>query len=322
MEVMERGPHAAATAGYRPGLRLSRVFHLHQACMDHPRLRYERPIAGVSIPALMACLRHLGGPFTRSGVPARRASWHPLRRILQLVDAGRSPVTIKSDPLACGGGPSPSPSWEFPGADPATGLTSFSKALRPDPGPRRGPSASTPSRASPGWGHLYMSDTGWRSPHGRSATFVPLGAGMTNGPRYRCVDVLRGRPSCCPPHTAPAAASPALPVLLPVGRQPCHGSRPPAGRGPGHTRQAFGDPPPSGRPRSRSLRFFLQVAPHKAPHGEVLAGPHLTEQARAAIRFVTQPWMIRSVVSWKAPPPSLHRTTGGGPAAGRGARAD
>ena len=51
-----------------------------------------------------------------------------------------SPVTSiwKSAPVS-GGGPSPSPSWEFPGADPATGLTSSvprreaSKALRPDP---------------------------------------------------------------------------------------------------------------------------------------------------------------------------------------------
>ena len=76
---------------------------------------------------------------------------YPLRRILQLVlldgtggPAGHtvacSPVTSiwKSAPVS-GGGPSPSPSWEFPGADPATGLTSSlprrdaSKALRPDP---------------------------------------------------------------------------------------------------------------------------------------------------------------------------------------------
>ena len=30
------GPSRGCDRRYRPGLRLSRVFHLHQACMDHP----------------------------------------------------------------------------------------------------------------------------------------------------------------------------------------------------------------------------------------------------------------------------------------------
>ena len=201
-------PSCGRDRRYRPDRPVSRVVHLHQACMDHPlevarqRLQVDgkphptapsHPQAPKPVGALELGVRSLDpGPY---GIPLARLlgglgppapldvylhqvrledvvprtpvqlHWatgpqgsglaccpgkvdlYPLRRILQLVlldgrvvgGAHRGLLPCDVDLKVRGGGPSPSPSCEFPGADPATGLTSSvprreaSKALRPDP---------------------------------------------------------------------------------------------------------------------------------------------------------------------------------------------
>ena len=182
---------------YRPGLRLSRVFHLHQACMDHPlevarqRLQVDgkphptapshpqapKPVGalqlgvcplypgpyGIPLAPLLGGLgppppldvhlhqvrlEDVGPPHAGPASPGNgpqgaglaccpgKVDLYPLRRILQLVlldgpvpggaHRGLLPgdVDLEVRPSEAAAGPSPSPSWEFPGADPATGLTS------------------------------------------------------------------------------------------------------------------------------------------------------------------------------------------------------
>ena len=134
---------------YRPDRPLSRVLHLHQAWLEAPRTRkrpspwaassefVHKPLIQVHLHQVR--LEDVGprtGPASLGNGIAPCKDLYPL--ILQLVLSRRGLLPCDSIKVR-GGGPSPSPSCEFPGADPATGLTSSvprreaSKALRPDP---------------------------------------------------------------------------------------------------------------------------------------------------------------------------------------------
>ena len=115
------------------------------------------------------------------------AKWSAHPPLVSSTDRCPAGHTVACSPVVSGGGPSPSPSWEFPGADPATGLTSSvprreaSKALRPThtPCPRRarpvGPSAPPArQRHSHSVYFRWMGRTGWRSPHRSPPPEYPL----------------------------------------------------------------------------------------------------------------------------------------------------
>ena len=158
-------------------------------------------------------------------------------------------------------------------------------------------------------------------------------------PRAPCIPQHRrhrpwgARPGVCPHGTAPAAAAPAA-GTPPAGQQSCHGTGPPAGRGPGHRPKGVADPPPCGRPRSGSPRLLPSnsaLGGPPEPQGEALGAPSARPAGNNRIVSQNRPsrvsvamllmmwvessrcfpvrmpsaWMIRSVVSWKASrPPS------------------
>ena len=63
-------------------------------------------------------------------------------------------------------------------------------------------------------------------------------------------------------------------------------SRPPAGRGPGH--KAFGDPPPSGRPRSRSLLLL----PSSSSGNKVLVQVSQNRPMRVAMLMIQSATLV------------------------------
>ena len=136
--------------------------------------------------------------------------------------------------------PTATPAYRAPSTPATTPGSNLLVAGPPVPTPRS-PSPCGRCRSHPGRGAIAASR---RTP-----------ASGPSGPRAPCIPQHRhhrpqgARPGVCPHGTAPAAAAPAA-GTPPAGQQSCHGTGPPAGRGPGHRPKGVADPPPCGRPRS------------------------------------------------------------------------